>query len=413
MIEKTNNQRFDWLQDEALQTVLEALDAANGKARVVGGAVRNSLLGLPVADVDIATVWLPEQITKRIEAAGLRAVATGISHGTVTAICNNRPFEITTLRIDLSGDGRHAEIAYTQDWVADAARRDFTINALYLNSDGTIFDPLGGQQDVEERRVRFIGIADDRIHEDYLRILRFFRFFAQFSSGDIDVEGLAACIRGRIGVRELSAERVRAELLRLLEIKRCVETVETLSFTGILTDLLGGVAYLGTLRNIVAIEMALKLSPDRLLRLAVVACKIREDAARLARRLRLSKLEAKRISKVMDGYWRLTPALSVQDCQKQIYHSGPNIFRDRVLMAWARSGADPDATDWLTLFTFPDRWKVPVFPINATIVMERGIGPGEQLGSILRIAEDIWIDEEFPQDKVALSVILDRAVAQT
>ncbi len=411
MSEEKAIDQFVWLKgDTALHAVLDALDAASDKARIVGGAVRNSLLGLPVADIDIATVWPPEQVIEKLEKSGLKAVPTGLSHGTITAVSDSRPFEITTLRVDLATDGRRADVAFTSDWTSDAARRDFTINALYLGSDGKLFDPLGGLQDVEAKRVRFIGQADERICEDYLRILRFFRFHAQFARGGMDREGLAACIRGRIGIRRLSSERVRAELLRLLSIEECAGTVETFARTGLLTDLLGGVAYVSELRRLERIERTSNWPPDPLLRLAVLGCKIREDAARLASRLRLSKAETKRISKAIDGFSSVSPDLEERACKILLYRLGPKTFRDRVLVAWANAGDARQNGQWLSLYNLPDTWDIPKFPIQATSILARGVKPGKRVGEILRAAEKIWVEAGFPKSDAALERILNTAL---
>ncbi|MBZ0215171.1 MAG: CCA tRNA nucleotidyltransferase, partial [Fimbriimonadaceae bacterium] len=393
--------------------VLESLGASKGKARIVGGAVRNALMDLPVADVDIATIWSPQEVVARLESAGLKAVATGLSHGTITAISDHKPFEITTLRVDVTGDGRHAEVVFTEDWQVDAMRRDFTINALYLNSDGSLYDPLGGYADIVARRVRFIGNADDRIAEDYLRVLRFFRFHAQFAAGDIDAAGLAACIRGRMGVRGLSAERMRAELLRLLTIEDCVGTVELFAQTGILTDILGGVAYVETLRNLANIERHNGWTADALLRLCVLGCKIREDAGRLAARLRLSKSEARRMTRAVDGYWKLSPALNDLARKELIYRLGAETYRDLVSVAWANAVAGPQSPDWADLHGLTAQWAPPVLPINAGMLHDRGVKPGKPVGEMLRKAETAWIHAGFPLSPKGIEKILDTVIAKT
>ena len=206
----------DWLRREATQTVLRELSKAGYVGRVVGGAVRNALLGSPVRDIDIATDAKPEDVVRLFERAGYRVIPTGLKHGTVTVIAQDSTYEVTTLREDVATDGRHAEVRFTDNWGSDASRRDFTINALYCEADGEIFDPLGGLGDIEHRAIRFIGDPSARIGEDYLRILRFFRFFAEYGRGDIDRAGVSACVAGRLGVRRLSSERIREELLRLL-----------------------------------------------------------------------------------------------------------------------------------------------------------------------------------------------------
>lgn len=402
--------QLDWLHNPALRAVLDPLDAAHGNARVVGGAVRNALMGLPIADVDIATIWSPEQVIGRLESMQIRTVETGKSHGTITAIVDGKSFEITTLRVDVSSDGRHAEVAFTDDWTADAARRDFTINALYLNGDGSLFDPLGGYKDIEDRKVRFIGNPDDRIREDYLRVLRFFRFHAQFAAGKIDPEGLAACIRARSGIRSLSSERVRAELLRLLMIENCMDTVEIAAQTGILTDLLGGVAYSRTLRNLADIQRAHNYPPDALLRLMVLGCKIKEDAERLSLRFRLSKSESRRMVRALDRYWTLSPASDEIERKALLYRMGEETYCDLVLMAWANADADAKSQTWRELFELPQFWSAPVFPITAAMAVQRGVETGKILGNILRRAETAWIQAGFSTSPREVETILTEAI---
>ena len=261
----------DWLKRPQVRHVFAALNKDGVTTRAVGGAVRNTLLGLPVAEIDLATTALPERVMTLARKAGLKAVPTGIEHGTVTVIADGIPFEVTTLRRDIETYGRHATVAFTQNWQEDARRRDFTLNALYAASDGTVFDPLGGYGDLIERRVRFIGDPSARIEEDYLRILRFFRFNAYYGKGPLDADGLAACVRLRADLEQLSAERVAGELKRILVAPQAVRAIETLFDYGLLTALLGGVPRLMRFARLVGAEEALGLAPDAALRLAALA----------------------------------------------------------------------------------------------------------------------------------------------
>jgi len=254
----------------------------------VGGASCKTKLGLPVTEIDIATTAEPERVMALAEEAGLKAVPTGIDHGTVTVIANGQPFEVTTLRRDVETFGRHAKIAYTTSWEEDAKRRDFTLNALYADRDGKVFDPLGGYDDLAAGRVRFIGDAEARIKEDFLRILRFFRFHAYYGKGDMDAAGLDAAVKLRAGLEQLSAERVAGELRRILVAPQAARTVDALYDYGLLTGVLGGVPRLGRFERLVAIGAANALAPDASLRLAALAVFVEEDVARLAERLRLS-----------------------------------------------------------------------------------------------------------------------------
>ena len=280
------------------QAVFAALAAKGHAARAVGGAVRNALLGRPVVDVDIATTAKPEEVIAAAEDAGLSAVPTGIAHGTVTVIADRVPYEVTTLRRDVETHGRHATVAFTDDWAADARRRDFTINALYCSADGEVFDPLGGAADIEARRVRFIGDARERIREDYLRILRFFRLTAEYGVGAPDAEALAACVLERDGLRacrpSACARRCCACWLRRAGRSWCASMLDY----GLLPLVLGLAPRPTLLQRLADLEAALAREPDAILRLAALAVEVPEDASRLADRLRLSNDERERLAHV-------------------------------------------------------------------------------------------------------------------
>ena len=284
------------LREGALARVLAALDGNGEETRLAGGAVRDLALGLTPGDFDLATTALPEIVIARARAAGLHFAPTGIAHGTVTVIADGRPFEVTTLREDVETDGRHAVVKFGRDFRADALRRDFTINALSLDAEGRVHDYCGGLADLQARRVRFIGDARQRIREDYLRILRFFRFSARFGEGALDAEGLAAAIAEREGLSILSRERVRAELLKLLVAPRAGEVVTTLCEAALLAPLLGGVENPARLRGLIALEAARGEPADALLRLAALSVVIVEDADRLREKLRLSNAEHERLA---------------------------------------------------------------------------------------------------------------------
>ena len=252
-----------WLSAGALPRLLGVLDTDGEEARVVGGAVRNALIGLAVAEIDVATTALPQEVVKRVTAAGFKPVPTGIEHGTVTVVIDKHPFEVTTLRQDVETYGRHAKVAFGRDWKTDAERRDFTINALSATRDGAVYDYVGGLDDLAARRVRFIGDAAKRIAEDYLRILRFFRFHAAYGTSEHpDAAGLAACIAGREGLAQLSRERVRMEMLKLLVAVHAVPTLIAMTDAGLLLRVLGGVSYLGAFENMAKAEAAIGAAAD-------------------------------------------------------------------------------------------------------------------------------------------------------
>ena len=297
----------EWLERPSTRAVFDALAAEGAEARAVGGAVRNALMGAPVKDVDIATTALPADVMRLATQAGLHAVPTGIEHGTVTVVAKHQPFEVTTLRRDIETFGRHARVTFTTDWTEDARRRDFTMNALYCGPDGTVHDPLGGYDDLVARRVRFIGDARERIREDYLRILRFFRFLAVYGDAAApDRAGLEAAIAEKAGLSGLSGERIRAELLLLLAAPGALDAVRTMSRAGLIEPLIGVPGDVELLGRLIAIEQALGRAPDPLLRLAALADGM--DAAALQTRLRLSAAETQRASACGRARWRLRPA---------------------------------------------------------------------------------------------------------
>ena len=399
-----------WLTDGALGKLLAVLDRDGEEARVVGGAVRNILIGEPTGDIDVATTALPPEVTRRAQAAGFKAVPTGIEHGTVTIVVDHRPFEVTTLREDVETFGRHAVVRFGRDWRADAARRDFTINALSLSRDGVVHDYVGGLADIAVRRVRFIGQAAARIAEDYLRVLRFFRFHAAYGTGLPDPEGLHACIDARDKLERLSRERVRMELIKLLVAAHAVPTLAVMAEAGLLAPVLGGVPYLAGMSNMAKVEAACALPPDPVRRLGALAVMIAEDAERLWQRLRLTNAEHERLASMADGWWRVTPA-EESAARALLYRLGPERFIDRVLLAWARSEAGAADAQWRAMASLPQRWTAPAFPIKAADLMARGIAKGRGLGAALAQAEQAWIARGFPADKAALAEIAD-AVAR-
>ena len=397
-----------WLRDGPLARLLAALDREGEEARVVGGAVRNTLLGEPVGEFDVATTAVPEEVVRRVTAAGFKAVPTGIEHGTVTVVVEGRPFEVTTLRRDIETFGRHAKVAFGRDWKADAERRDFTINALSASADGTVHDYVGGLADLDARRVRFIGEAARRIAEDYLRILRFFRFHAAYGHGLPDADGLHACIAARSGLDQLSRERVRMELLKLLVAAHAVPTLAVMSETGILITVLGGVPYLASLSNMAKVERAIGAPGDAVQRLGALGVAVPEDAERLGQRLRLANVERERLASMGDGWWRVSPGDELA-ARALLYRLGPERFVDRVLIAWTRSPGGANDAGWRALATLPQRWTAPVFPLKAADLAKRGVPKGPALGAALRAAEEAWIAKDFPGDAGALAAIADAA----
>lgn len=370
-----------WLRVSGLIEVLEALHARDGATRIVGGAVRDSLLGLPVADIDLATTLEPPAVVQRLTAAGLKAVPTGIRHGTVTAVARGRGFEVTTLRRDLATDGRHADVQFTNDWQADASRRDFTINALYATPfDGRIRDYFDGLTDLAARRVRFIGDPARRIAEDHLRILRFFRFSARFSPG-LDPDGLAAATADAALLRHLAMERIRDELFKTLVTDGAVRVTGAMVERGILRPILpeitdAGVARLARLRRT---ERETETPPDPVRALAALLSDT--GASAIAARLKLSRAERERLEAILGEGAGAPPDVLA-------YRIGAQAATDRLLLAGGGDAAEGIA--------FLRGWERPIFPLRGGDLIRMGVPAGPLVSQLLRRIEDAWIGAGFP-----------------
>jgi poly(A) polymerase len=387
--------KADWLQRPATQAVFAALARAGHEGRVVGGAVRNALIGKDVADIDIATPATPEQVMAAAAAAGLAVVPTGLKHGTVTVMSEHIPHEVTTLRRDVETDGRHAVVAFTADWAADASRRDFTINALYCAADGTVHDPLDGYGDLVARRVRFIGDAHARIREDYLRILRFFRFTAEYADGAIDDVGLKASCELREGLRRLSAERIRVEILKILAARRAPEMIDVMYDHAFWVPLLG-LAPVPTHANRL---IARSPGSDALSRLFALSITTLEDALQIAQRLRLSTAERERLGVCAWMVERLIPSLPDNTARRWIYAHGADAVLTALNITEARRCTDPA---WCRLRTIAATWQRPTFSLRGKDLLDRGMAPGAAVGETLRALEAWWMDQEFTPDRAAL-----------
>src|SRR3984957_2533838 len=386
-----------WLTPGPAARVLELLNGNGEEARVVGGAVRNSLLRIPIDDIDIATTAVPTEVIRRAKAAGIKSVPTGIEHGTVTLVVEGQPFEVTTLREDTETFGRKAKVAFGRDWVAEA--------------DGVVHDHVGGVADIASQRVRFIGDPGKRIAEDYLRILRFFRIHAAFGAGEPDRAGYLACSPARAGLKTLSAERVRMEMMKLMVAQGAAPAIVAMADGGLLLPILGGIAYTGPFAAMIAAERLLGMKPNAVRRLGALAVAVTEDAKRVAMRLRLSNAETKALDSMGHRWWRLA-GMDEATARRRLYRLGEDRYRDRLMLAWARAGSDDTSTPWRELATLPERWSAPKFPLRAADFIARGIAEGPDLGQVLALAEDAWLAAEFPLDEAALKAIADQAAAR-
>ncbi|MCZ7466527.1 CCA tRNA nucleotidyltransferase [Rhizobium rhizogenes] len=405
----------DWFEKPALKRIFTLLNADGGEVRIVGGAVRNALMDLPVVDVDMATTLTPDVVVQRAKAAGIKAVPTGIEHGTVTLVIDGEGFEVTTLRRDVETNGRHAQVAFGTDWQTDAERRDLTINALYANEKGEIIDLIDGLPDVETRTVRFIGDAAMRIAEDYLRILRFFRFFAHYGSGRPDADGLRASARAKDKLGTLSAERVWSETKKLLSARDPSRALLWMRQSGVLAEILPETEKWGidAVHGLVATEQSLGWTVDPMLRLAAIVPPDKDRLAALAARLRLSKAEA--------GYlagWASAPVIYPEmketALDRLLYRQGVEGVRTRLKLALASARADLSAGDAAmqkvarlsTLLTRAEKFKKPGFPLSGADVMAAGVEAGPKVGEVLKSLEEKWIDVNFSLDRAALTARL-------
>ena len=381
-----------WLDASATRAVMTALEAAGGvgSARFVGGCIRNALMDQPVDDIDIATVLKPDDTVRALRTAGLKAIPTGIAHGTITAVAEGRPFEITTLRRDVSTDGRNATVAFTDDWAEDAARRDFRLNALYADAEGRVFDPTGeGIADAAAGRIIFVGDPETRIREDYLRILRFFRFQAWYGRGEPDGSGLAACSALASGMTRLSAERVSKELIKLLAAPDPRAAVRAMSRSGVLAEILPDAA-----SDLFEVGAALTTDPVQRLGLMLPA-----DADRLRHisvGLRLPNAIRDRLIGAAIAGPEVTLAMTDAAARAALYRHGHQAFLDALLRRRAEAEAEAVGEPADRFAALAESWAPPSLPVGGRDLARLGVAPGPDTGRLLKAFEAEWIADDFP-----------------
>lgn len=394
-----------WMTAPETQALVAALSRDGGQVRFVGGCVRDAIVGRPVKDIDLATPDRPETVLQRLKAQGIRAIPTGIEHGTVTAVIGGRHFEITTLRHDVETFGRHARVAFTDDWVADAARRDFTINAMSAEPDGTLHDPFGGRADLAAGRVRFVGEPETRICEDVLRLLRFFRFYAYFGRGQPDAASLAACRALAHLLPGLSGERVAAETLRLMLAPDPAAVIALMASEKILAHILPELTNIARLRALVFIEA--EFGPaDAIRRLAALLPRDAAQAQALSQRLRLSNDERDRLTALAAPSLAVHPGLDASARRRALYHLGAARFRDLALLAWAgrEAGGDlsaQDAAAWRALVQDADAWTPIALPVRGADALALGVEAGPRVGTLMKAIERWWEEGDFRADRAA------------
>lgn len=394
-----------WMTALETLTVVAALQAGGAEVRFIGGCVRDALLKRPIRDIDIATPEPPEMVMDRLLAAGIRVIPTGIDHGTVTAHTGGASFEITTLRVDVETDGRWAKVAFTDDWLADAARRDFTINTFSCTPEGDVHDPFGGLEDLGHGRVRFVGDPRARIREDVLRLLRFFRFYATYGRPPPDREALAACRAEAHKLPVLSGERVRIELFRILMSPNPADVVNLMRGERVLEHFLPEAVQVGRLRVMSWLDsQALRfetVKPHPVRRLASLLDNRAAGAEAVAERLKLSNHDRARLVAITSRPFVLSPDIEPRGRRRALYHLGSEVTRDLVLMAWAgeidagtpRSSARSQA--WIRLLEEADAWVRPVFPLRGRDALALGLSHGPRIGRLLKTVENWWEEEDY------------------
>jgi poly(A) polymerase len=413
-----------WMSSPAVRTVLDALTAGGDEVRFVGGCVRDAAARRPVHDVDLAIALPPEGVMDRLRQAGVTAIPTGIEHGTVTAVVGSEHVEITTLREDVETDGRHAKVAFTDDWRADAARRDLTINAMSCTPLGDVYDYFGGLDDLARGRIRFVGDADTRISEDALRLLRFFRFYAEFGQEHPDDDALAACRRHAPAMRRLSGERVRAELLRLLMAKDPAAVLQLMRDNGVLDVVLPEAAGLARLDKVCWLDSRALARPsvkaDPIRRLASLIDAGADSADAVAGRLKLSNAERHRLTAIAGPPFAPSPDTPALAVDLALHRTGPAYSRDRALIAWADElarggggGRDGRADAWCALLDRIDAWQAVTFPLHGRDALALGVPPGPRVGRLLQHVERWWEDGGYRADRDQCLAQLRMAVDQT
>ncbi|MHB8883729.1 MAG: CCA tRNA nucleotidyltransferase [Methylovirgula sp.] len=400
------------LRDQSLIRVLTLLDGDGEEARLVGGALRNALLDRPVHECDIATTATPETVMARAEAAGVRAIGTGLAHGTVTLIVNGTPFEVTSLREDIETDGRHAKVRFSRDFAGDARRRDFTMNALSMTRRGELYDYVGGLADLEARRLRFIGDPVARIREDYLRILRFFRFAADYAEGPLDKAALQAAMAERDGLRRLSRERIRNEIVKLLAARRAGEVTRMFCETGLLGPLLASAPHPARLENL--LRATADDPPDSILRLAALCVNLPEDAQRLRDYLRLSNQEHQRLERMAEAFVPLHGATlppPPQALLRLLFRHGRQAACDALCLAQAEAAPEFRAY-WRDAILYLRAAEEPRLPFSGADLLARGVPTGRAIGIALKDLQQRWIEAGFPQDPRQLAQLLEEATRE-
>jgi len=389
-----------WMTRPETVAVIHALMAGGMPARFVGGCVRDTILGRNVKDIDIATAEPPDRVITLLEQAGFKAIPTGIDHGTITAVMRGEIYEITTLRLDVETFGRHAHVAFTDDWAADAERRDFTMNAIFCDLDGTLYDPTGGLSDLTAGCIRFVGNAHQRIQEDVLRLLRYFRFYAYYGTAPADQDALRACKNMAGEIPSLSVERVWSEFKKLLVAPASASVLDLMADWDVLGHVLPEAGSREPLARLVDVEAEMAKETDPIRRLAILLDIDGVESHAVADRLRLSKSEAQHLHALVSAPVQPSPDMTETQNRIVLYRLGEEHFIDLALMGWA-TNSPTEKAPWESLVDLPNRQPIPDFPVRGEDVLELGTNPGKAVGELLSSLESWWVDNNFEPDRVA------------
>lgn len=394
------------MRNAAIKALFQAMP--DGALRFVGGCVRNALWNELVSDIDLACKLEPKAVIEALDAAGIRNIPTGIDHGTVTAVIDGTPYEITSLRRDVETDGRRATVAYTSDWAEDAQRRDLTINALYADLNGTVYDPTGlGLEEIKIRKFRFVGDAGERVQEDYLRILRFFRFLAQYGGQEkVDAASLKACREHQAGLKKLSAERVWMELKKLLSAQNPVRACHIMLTNGVLETILPEANNVDGLEAMVRLEEREGIKADPLMRLMAMSAREPLQMALLAKRLKMSKVETNRLRGWADDGAQLATDMPERDRLAAIYRSGKQVILDRARLRAAGESDPIQSSRWMVLADLAMGWQAPTFPVTGKDLAKAGVPKGPGMGKALKALEALWVRSGFSTEKPQLLAAL-------
>ncbi len=401
-----NPKQFPWMRSDAIKLLFEALP--KGSLRFVGGCVRNGLWGEAVGDIDLACQLEPKAVVTALNEANIRNIPTGIEHGTVTAVIDGQPYEITSLRRDVETDGRRAVVSFTTDWAEDAQRRDLTINALYADWDGIVYDPTEqGLADINSRKFRFVGDAAQRVQEDYLRILRFFRFLAWYGGQEkVDAASLTACREHQSGLKQLSVERIWMETKKLLSAPKPVRVCHIMLTHGVLETILREASNVGGLEAMVELEASANITPDPLLRLMAMSAREPLQMALLAKRLKMSKAETARLRGWADDDAQLSTDMPERDRFAAIYRSGKQVILDRARLRAAGETDPIQSSRWMVLADLALNWERPTFPVTGKDLAKAGVTKGPGMGKALKALEALWVRSGFTTQKLQLLAAL-------